>query len=210
MRNFRPIFVLLIIVGQSCALLDNYKDNSHSWYANELTPGEKLKLDQGQVLTKSFDSPQTIGQIKIMKGNPKFGQYNFIEIGDWKVHYEFSSGSFIKGEAYEEVNYDNFGNILFRKVVEKRNRDNDFYTSQIWTSEIQVFDKDTVLTQKIVGFNRDNKIIGEITVAVLNHKEMLSDRLKTKIKVGPEKRFDDNGKLVSSTTYKFQDKVKFQ
>ena len=210
MRNFRPIFILLIIVGQSCALLDNYKDNRHSWYANELTPGEKLKLDQGQVLTKSFDSPQTIGQIKIMKGNPKFGQYNFIEIGDWKVQYEFSSGSFIKGEAYEELNYDNFGNILFRKVVEKRNRDNDFYTSQIWTSEIQVFDKDTVLTQKIVGFNRDNKIIGEITVAVLSHKEMLSDRLKTKIKVGAEKRFDDNGKLVSSTTYKFQDKVKFQ
>jgi hypothetical protein len=45
-------------------------------------------------------------------------------------------------------------------------------------------------------------------LGVLNFKDKLSDRLKTKIKIGTEKMFDDKGELKSETTYKYKDKVK--
>lgn len=208
MRNFQPIFIFLLILAQSCALLDGYKDNQHSWYAKELTSNEKLRIGQGQTLTRSFDTPRKIGQLKITKGNRKFGRYNFIEIGDWKEYYQFSSPTLGKGESYEETTYDNFGNILNKKVIQKLRGDIDFYTSDIWSSEIQIFDTDTVLIQKLVGFHNNSKLAGETTLAVLNYKELLSDRLKTKIKVGTETRYDRSGKLIRSTNYKFQDKVK--
>lgn len=186
-------------------------DNQHSWYANELTPNEKLAIDRGQIITKTIKTPTVSGQLIAIKGDPKFGHYNFVEIGDWINHYEYPSGDFIKGETYDEVTYDSNGNVLKRKITDKGKKDTDFYTNQIWTSDLQIFGSDTVFTQKISWFHKDTKITSaELTLAVLNYKDMLSDRLKTKIKVGAERKFDISGKLISETNYKFQDKIKYK
>lgn len=200
--------VILILVGQSCAILDGYKDNQHSWYSQNLTPDERQLLDRGDTLEKTINTPRTIGRLIVMKGNPKYGEYNFVEIGDWKESVEYSSGDFIKGEASIETTYDSNGNILKKSVLDKRTNDKGFHTSEIWTSKMEGIGSDSILTQNIKTYNKDNVQTSEFNLGVLNHKEKLSDRLKTKIKIGTEKIFDDTGKLKSEKTYKYQDNVK--
>lgn len=200
--------VILILFGQSCAILDGYKDNQHSWYSQDLTSDERQLVDRGDTLEKTINTPRTKGRLIVMKGKPKYGKYNFVEIGDWKESLEYSSGDFIKGDASIETTYDSYGNILKRSVLDKRTNDKDFHTSEIWTSKMERIDSDSILTQNIKTYNKDNVQTSEFNLGVLNFKEKLSDRLKTKVKIGTEKIFDDTGKLKSEKTYKYQDKVK--
>jgi hypothetical protein len=207
MRKFTYI-VILILAGQSCAILDGYKDNQHSWYSQGLTSDERQLVDRGDTLEKTINTPRTTGKLIIMKGNPRYGKYNFVEVGDWKETVEYSSGDFTKADASIETTYDPNGNILNRSVLDKRKNDTYFHTSEIWTSKMEVIDNDSILTQNIKAYNKDNIQISEFNLGVLNYREKLSDRLKTKIKIGTEKLFDDKGELKSETTYKYQDKVK--
>jgi hypothetical protein len=201
------VIVVLLLATQSCAIFDGYKDNQHSWYAKELTPDEKRTVDQGKVLRKKINTPHSKGELLIMKGNRKYGQYNFVETGDWTEQYQYSS-AYQKGKSYDKVTYDEYGNILKRQITETG--EDAAFVNQIWTSELAIFDTDTVLTQKIVWFNNREQEIAEVTLAILNYKEMLSDRLKTKIKVGTEKKFDATGKLISEKTYRYNDKIKYR
>jgi hypothetical protein len=207
MRKFAHI-VIIILIGQSCAILDGYKDNQHSWYSQDLTTDERQFVDGGATLEKIIDTPRTKGKLIVMKGNPKYGKYNFVEIGDWNESVEYSSGDFIKGDVSIETTYDYHGNILKRTVLDKRKDDNDFHTSEVWTSKMELIDSDSILTQRIKTYNKDNRQTNEFNLGVLNYKEKLSDRLKTKIKIGTQKVFDDKGELKTETTYKYQDKVK--
>jgi hypothetical protein len=113
MRKFRYI-VILVLVVQSCAILDGYKDNQHSWYSKGLTLNERQLLDKGDTLEKIINTPGTKGKMIVMKGGPEYGRYNFVEIGDWSESLEYSSGNFIKGNALIETTYDANGNILKR------------------------------------------------------------------------------------------------
>lgn len=45
-------------------------------------------------------------------------------------------------------------------------------------------------------------------VVTIKRLEVFDQKLKTKIKIGTQKVFDDKGELKSETAYKYQDKVK--
>jgi hypothetical protein len=210
MRELSRILVLaVLVIGQSCALVDGYKDNRHSWYAQELTQDEKQKLDNGDTLEVTFTDPTKSGRMIITKGNPnRFGKYNFVEVGEWRESFDYESNGTLKGRAITETTYDNYGNMVLRTVSDKRKKDNEFYTQEITKAEIRVINSDTVLVQNIKVFNNRQILRREFNLAVLNYKEMLSDRLKSKIKVGEEILYDDNGKLTKSYDYKYEDKIR--
>jgi hypothetical protein len=210
MRELSRILVLAVLaIGQSCALLDGYKDNRHSWYAQELTQDEKQKLDNGDTLEVTFSDPTKSGRMIITKGNPnRFGKYNFVEVGEWRESFDYERNGTLKGRAITETTYDNYGNMVLRTVSDKRKKDNEFYTQEITRAEIRIINSDTVLVQNIKVFNNRQILRREFNLAVLNYKEMLSDRLKSKIKVGEEILYDDNGKLTKSYDYKYEDKVR--
>jgi hypothetical protein len=210
MRGLLRILVLtVLVIGQSCALMDGYKDNQHSWYAQELTKDEKQKLDNGDTLEVTFTYPTKSGRMIITKGNSnKFGKYNFVEIGEWRESFDYSSNGTLKGRAITETTYDNYGNMVLRTVSDKRKNDKEFYTQGITRAEIRVINSDTVLVQNIKVFNNRQILRREFNLAVLNYKEMLSDRLKSKVKVGLETLYDDNGNLTKSYNYKYEDRIR--
>ena len=142
-----------------------------------------------------------------MKGDPKFGKYNFVEVGNWEELIDYSRGDFVRGQMCIKTMFDDYGNILSRTVHEKRRRDSEFHNSEIWTSEIKVFDTDSILLQHIKTFNKDSIQTSEFTLGVLNRKQNLSDRLKTKIRIGRELIFDDVGNVKKETYYQYKDKV---
>ena len=201
-------YVLTIALSaQSCAILDGYKDNQHSWYAEALTDVEKELVDRGQTIEWKFDAIRKKGKLIIMKGDPKFGKYNFVEVGNWEELIDYSRGDFVRGQMCIKTMFDDYGNILSRTVHEKRRRDSEFHNSEIWTSEIKVFDTDSILLQHIKTFNKDSIQTSEFTLGVLNRKQNLSDRLKTKIRIGRELIFDDVGNVKKETYYQYKDKV---
>ena len=206
MRKFTRI-VVLVLVGQSCAILDGYKDNQHAWYSRELTSNERKLLDGGDVFEREINTPRAKGKLIVMKGDPKYGKYNFVEVGDWSESIAYSSGDFIKGNASIETSYDAYGNILKRTVLDKRKNEKEFHTSEIWTSKYEILDDDSVLTQNIRTYSKDHKQSSESNLAVLNYKIKLSDRLKKKIKIGTQKVFDAAGQLKSEKAYKYSHKV---
>jgi hypothetical protein len=199
--------LLIIFTAQSCAILDGYRDNLHSWHARELTQNEKIRIDNGDTLRKQIDRPDMKGEMIVTKGDPKFGKYNFIETGNWDEFGEYSSGSFIKGTMSVKTLYDAYGNILARTVFDKRKNEPEFHMSEIWTSEVKVFGSDSVLIQHIKTFNKGDTQTFEFNLGVLNYKEMLSDRLKTKIRIGKQITFDKEG-VLKETNYRYEDKVK--
>jgi len=92
--------------------------------------------------------------------------------------------------------------------MDKRKNEKEYHRSEIWTSKYELLDNDSIFTQNIRTYNKDNSQSSEFNLAILNYKIKLSDRLKTKIKFGTEKVFDAAGQLKSEMTYKYQDKVK--
>lgn len=207
MRKFKYVLILALS-AQSCAIFDGYKDNQHSWYSKDLTTVEKTLMDGGQTMEWRFNATKKKGKLIVMKGDPKFGEYNFVEVGDWEELVDYSRGDFVSGQMFVETTFDDYGNILSRSVIDKRKRDSKFDESQIWTFEIKVFGTDSVLTQRIKTFDKDSIQTSELTLGVLNHKQKLSDRLKTKIRVGRELVFDDEGNIKKETYYRYEDRTK--
>lgn len=155
-----------------------------------------------------FNATTKKGRLIVMKGNPKFGEYNFVEVGDWEELMDYSRGDFVRGQMHLKTTFDNYGNVLSRTIHEKQRRDRKFHTSQIWTSEIKVFDTDSILLQHIKTFNEDSVLTSEFTIGVLNFKQELSDRLKVKIRIGKELIYDDKGNLRHETYYQIKDSIK--
>ena len=192
------------LLTQACAIFDGYKDNQHSWYAKDLTSVEKILINKGQTIEWEFNSTRKKGELIIMKGDTQFGEYNFVEVGDWKELVNYSSGDFVRGQMFIETTFDNYGNVLSRTVHDKRKRDSEFHKNQTWSSEIRVFRSDSILTQKVKTFSKDGIQRSEFTLGVLNYKQKLSDRLKTKIRVGREIIFDDKGNTKKETYYRYE------
>jgi hypothetical protein len=210
MKGLSKLLILaLLAIGQSCGLLSGYKDSQHFWYARGLTKDEKQKLDNGDTLEVTYTYPTKSGRLIITKGNPnKFGRYIFVEVGEWRESFDYVGSGTLKGRAITETTYDSYGNMVLRTVSDKTKKDNEFYTREIIRAEMRVINMDTVLVQNIKVFNNKLTLTWEFNLAVLNYKEMLSDRLKNKIKVGKETWYDDNGKLTKSYDYKYEDKIK--
>ncbi len=143
-----------------------------------------------------------------MKGNPKFGKYNFVEVGEWEELMDYSRGDSVKGQMFIKTKFDSYGNILSRTIHEKRRKDKEFHNSEILTSKIKVFDTDSILLQHIKNFNKDSVLTSEFTIGVLNYKQELSDRLKVKIRIGKELIYDDKGNLRHKTYYQIKDSIK--
>lgn len=213
MKQLSKVVLAVLLIASSCAVVDSYQDNQHAWHAKNLTPDQKQKLDKGDTLRISFTYPKHKGLIIVTKGNPKkFGKYNFVEVGQWQETFDFESivdkvTDPVKGQVVTETTYDSKGNMLLRTVFEKDKMDAEFFTQEICSAEIQIINSDTVLVQNIKIFDERKTLRREFNLAVLNYKEMLSDRLKTKIKVGRETLYDDNGKIEASYDHKYEDRI---
>jgi hypothetical protein len=201
--------LFLTFILQSCAILDGYKDNQHSWYDQELSLDEKRQLDSGKILERTIDSPMTQGKLVIMTGDPKkFGRYNFVEVGEWKESYEYSSGDFVKGLATVETTYDNYGNIIARQTKDKQKSDNEFYVKELWTSTMRKIKSDSMLVQSIKYYDNNHRLRMEQSLVVLNHLTKLSDRLKKKVKIDTERIWDEHGIIKKENQYKLDDQIK--
>jgi hypothetical protein len=208
MKVFR--YFLIIATGlftQACALVDGYKDNQHSWWAKSLSPDVKAMIDKGEYVELEIQDAEHKGTLIAFKGDPKYGKYNFVETGEWDEAFEYSQGDFKRGNAKIKATYDRYGNTLSRIVSIKDQKDVDFYISEITTSQLKVFNGDTVLTQEFKTFNQKERLIRQFETATIEYRQMLSDRLKKKIMIGRSTVYDNEGNLRKETHYRYEDKV---
>lgn len=212
MKQLSKVVFAVLLIASSCAVVGSYQDPQHAYHAKKLTPDQKRKLDKGDTLQVSFTYPKHKGLLIVTKGNPgKFGKYNFVEVGQWQETFDFESMDKVtdpvKGQVVTETTYDNKGNMVLRTVFYKIKNDKEFFTQEICSAELKIINSDTVLVQSFKIIDERKTLRREFNLVVLNYKEMLSDRLKTKIRVGRETLYDENGNIEQSYDHKYEDRV---
>lgn len=199
--------IIMAVLFQACALVDGYKDNQHSWWSKTLPASVKARVDNGEWVEMELSEKDQAGRLIVLKGDPEYGPYNFVERGEWEESFEYEGSGIKRGDAKIKTLYDLYGNTVSRTVTIKGTKDTDFYINQIVSSRLQVFKEDTVFTQEIKVFNPQGKLVRQYETATPGYHQMLSDRLKKKIMIGREVVYDDQGNLKKETHYRYEDQV---
>ena len=190
----------------SCALLNGYRNNQHAAYYRTLTKAQKVEIDEVDFIELPF-----VGGFKnhLQKGTllviKKKDKYDFVERGLW-TEKPLEGVDTVDFVIDRSECYDQYGNIRERKTYANHKRDG-MYLYDIWNSEIRVVEGDSILIQHIKRYFTNGRMSHKFCLAVPDYKELRSDYLKTKYRMGKGYEYDTNGSLLDSTTYHLSDSI---
>ena len=202
----RPLVFVLALLFHSCALLDGYTSNQHAAYHQVLTDAQKAEIVQNGSVELLYSSKSVNrlekGTLLVRKDR---NRYNFVERGAW-IEKRFDGLDTTEFIVDRKIHYDQYGNIRKKKTYANHAR-HGTYLSDVWTSELKIVDGDSVLIQHIDNYYTNGQVAIKLSVAVPNYREVRSDYLKTKYRVGEEYKYDMDGNLTDSTKYNLSDRI---
>lgn len=181
---------LFLLSFQSCGILGG-------GYGYKTSKEEESQLLSNNRIIREIRLPSARGQLLISRDLKNPTKINFVEVGTWIEEFKLTNGEL----AHDEVEYDNLGNIVSRVAKTRKEKESKFSVSEIWTSEFVVKYSDTLFVQHVKAYSKDGKLWEERSMLVVNHKELLSDRLKKKRRFGTLRQYDDNGNLRKEKSY---------
>ncbi|MDJ1497840.1 hypothetical protein QNI19_33175 [Cytophagaceae bacterium DM2B3-1] len=186
-------------------------DKMYSVYEKSLTESEKAKLEQKGTLIKGITlydnrgNEVERGKLLVQKQGSK---YNFVEIGDWHVIFPEQSGIDQKVGIYQvDRMFDQKGNMIAQDVFVQGKSDSLIRVEKM-TSTLDTLDQKAVLVQNWEMYDSNSSLTETFSQISPEFENILSDRFKPKYKHGKHITYNPNGKIKSTQSYDFRDRVK--
>lgn len=183
--------ILVFFCFQSCAIADR-------GYVYKISKDEESQLSKTNSVIRQVNSATAKGELLIFRDLKNPHKINFVEIGRWIEEFKLTNGEF----ALDEIEYDNFGNIKSRVAKTRKNNNVSYHILEIWTSEFKIANSDSLFVQHAKSYLESGSLWEERSMLVVNYKEKLNDRFKTKRKYGVLKRYGKDGKITKEKYYK--------
>ena len=220
-RVFRSWWLIFLL--SSCGVvghLKGYDDGRQAAYVGFLASEEKEKLDQGNAINKAFDSFDEKGRFG-ERGTLKVARvaktYHFLETGQWEeISPDTGHWWAVKGQYRTITEHDSLGNAKNKTVYYRRNKkrrskqEEKEVVAEQWRGEVSNLGEGDVLLQHVRVFYPNGQPQYVYTLVSPAYREKRSDYLKTKFRHGTLQKFDQNGGLIQSDDYRYQDRVRAQ
>jgi len=176
------------------------RSQSASWnvYLQLLTLEERNAISETGEITKQLDlrNPEKQrlqkGSIKVLKSSLP-GGYNFVEIGTWITH-STTTGTFVHRKFIDTTFYDNLGNVISSVRYYKHK------SGFLLSSKVTKVQSDIAFIQHHKMF-RDNILIEEYRLRVIDSDSLKSDIAKQKTFIGEWNKYSKDGRLRSQKVF---------
>jgi hypothetical protein len=193
MKN--SLLILILVLVNSCALLDKYESSQFTAYDNSLTENEKSRIKLNGQIVKGWFGENDLGDYEkgnlfISSRNQKL--YKFIQIGDWETLHKLSKGNRNLGTLKQISTFDSLGNLLTRDSYIKPKNEGKFYLVEKVRSKIS---GDKKFIQSLERINSEGWLMYSINYEYINYLTPDNDRLKIK-EIKDMKYYDKAGNEV--------------
>ncbi|MFC5271766.1 hypothetical protein [Adhaeribacter terreus] len=138
--------VLVFSLFLSCSLNLNAQVKNgglYDTYKSMLTVEDLFRLRQGkEVFFKFIDERPGLainGDVRVIP-TKILGEYNFVEIGDWKKEYDFDFSNSNRGHHKGIIVYDSLGHVISSKMYERLSGQNQYFLKEEWTLKDEIID----------------------------------------------------------------------